>query len=107
MRWQASSDVHVLPDTFDTGSLVEISSSDCFPEELFGHVSSPSKTTGIPQNIKVRSTGYNFHFLELHDIFELRANLPSLPEKLRMQEMTGSPVVPEAVRFLVNEHDDV
>lgn len=78
-----------------------------FLEILFGRVSNPSKTADIPQNVKVCSRGYNLHFLELHDIFKLRANFPSLPEKLRMQEMSGSPIVPEAVRPLVNEHNDV
>ena len=85
---------------------MEIASSDCFPGVLVR--SRPGcENNNTPQDIKVGPTGYNLHFLKFHYVLELGANLPSLPEKLRVQEMARSPVVPETVKSLVNEHDDV
>jgi hypothetical protein len=84
MCGQSRSDIHKFPNSFDPRCLVEVSSSDRFPE-----------------NVEICSCRYDIHFLELHDVLQLSSYFTRFPEQLWMQKVSQSPIVTESAKQVV------
>lgn len=96
MCWQTRSDIHKFTNTLHPRSLMEVSSTYCLPAMIRrgqGSNGTEEILLGIPNNIKVGTSRYNLHFLELHDIFKLDADLARFSQQLGMQEVTHRPIV--------------
>ena len=63
-----------------------------------------SRTYTFSYNIPIRATWHQFHFLFLHDFFQLWSDFPSFSHLLSMNEMVATPLARISVNFplLVN-----
>jgi hypothetical protein len=101
----SSSDIHKLPYTLRPRSLMEIPSRNRFPvvsskpiDQSQVRFRLTSKAKDRPNNIIIRPSRNDLHLLEIHDILQLYTDLPRLPEKFGMQEVSQSPIITEPTR---------
>jgi hypothetical protein len=86
-----SSDIDILSDTLDSSCLMEVSSYDTFSGGLSGLIK--YRLMDLPDDIPICAAGQDWHFLSLHDIFQLTPNFTSFPHQFGMQEMLHAPAV--------------
>jgi hypothetical protein len=84
---QASSDIHKLPDAFNSRRLVEVASSDSFSKD-----------------VEICPCRYDIHFLELHNVFQLSSYFTGFSEQFGMQKVSHGPIIAEPAKHNLFGH---